>query len=215
MAKSIFHFNKSLSENIPECLRQYEILLGTGRSVRPAWPELCWQANLLMSTAKKSLERSVAGTRDLCNVFLSAGLSIKNKSRGKWRGKQHGIWLRQRIVFKDEEGSLSNSFCFVPLSQHLSERLETDKESEREQSSTDRHLCLPAEWDVFFWTHSRYLRRTKTHSARTHTQTVMIQFSDSVITCWWGPASPAQWGGVCLCAQTVCAGPEALRRHNP
>lgn len=56
----------------------------------------------------------------------------------------------KRIVFQDEEGSLSNSFRFVPLSQHLSERLETDKESEREQSSTDRHLCLPAERDVFF-----------------------------------------------------------------
>lgn len=56
---------------------------------------------------------------------------------------QH-MTLRTDFRFKTARESLRDSgfffFCFVPLSQRRTERLETDKGSEREQPSTDGHL---------------------------------------------------------------------------
>lgn len=171
----------------------------------------CWQPDLLMSAAKPSHGCSVPTFHrhpHPCNVLLSARRASKQATE-QAHSKAQCLTPTKGCVSR-RGGSLSDSFRFVPPSQHLSERREkrseTDKESERGKG---RHLCLPVEWDVSF--KHILLSLSQTH---THTHARMIQFSDSVITCWWGTASTAQWGGVCLCNQTVCAGPEARRRHS-
>lgn len=69
-------------------------------------------------------------------------------------------------------------------------------EMETDQSELLGHLCLLMKplWDnanvSFEHKHTHCLLYLS------HTHTRMIQFSDIVIICWWGTASPAQWGGV-------------------
>lgn len=200
MSRSILHL-------VRVCQKTYQIVSST---TRPNWAN-----EVRVLTARPTDERSQAVSWLLCtnicrhphpcDVLLSARRASKQAMEQAHSKAQCLTPTKGRVSSRG--GSLSNSFRFVPLSQHLSERRERDRRRIKRVrgAKAGTFVCLWSEMFLLNTFYFLYLR---------HTHAKMTQFSDSVITCWWGTASTAQWGGVCLCNQTVCAGPEARRRHS-
>lgn len=134
-------FNKSLSQN-----NEYEIPTGL-------WKVSTSQLTLSCVDEHDEEENSGTGAfagerRSRVNVLPSAGRSIETSWRCKLIHNARAAYDAENgFSFQDGQGEFKRSwvvlfFCFVPLSQRRTERLETDKGSEREQPSADGHLLF-------------------------------------------------------------------------